>query len=192
MCSSDLEDTGGEASPPKKPTPSTPRGGGHRRTASGDVALARMLPMGSPKSPKLPRRKMERWSEGEIEPSSPQIEPQTPQTPFETPNFRLPALTGIKRVISTSTLMDIASYSTLAADRDADATHAPAEEPGTAYPHTRRLLGGRRRRLGLAARLVARDERREEVHVPVKLAHGALGNRAEAHQIGRASCRERV
>jgi len=136
---STAEDTGGEASPPKKPTPSTPRGGGHRRTASGDVALARMLPMGSPKSPKLPRRKMERWSEGEIEPSSPQIEPQTPQTPFETPNFRLPALTGIKRVISTSTLMDIASYSTLAADRDADATHAPAEEPGTAYPHTRRL-----------------------------------------------------
>ena len=136
---STAEDTGGEASPPKKPTPSTPRGGGHRRTASGDVALARMLPMGSPKSPKLPRRKMERWSEGEIEPSSPQIESQTPQTPFETPNFRLPALTGIKRVISTSTLMDIASYSTLAADRDADATHAPAEEPGTAYPHTRRL-----------------------------------------------------
>uniref|UniRef100_A0A7S0DV09 PI3K/PI4K catalytic domain-containing protein n=1 Tax=Phaeocystis antarctica TaxID=33657 RepID=A0A7S0DV09_9EUKA len=135
---STAEDTAGEATPPKKPTPSTPRGG-HRRTASGDVALARTLPMGSPKPP---RRKMERWSEGEIEPSSPQIEPQTPPTPFETPNFRLPALTGIKRVISTSTLMDIASYSTLAADRDADATHAPAEEPGTSYPHTRRLSMG--------------------------------------------------
>ena len=36
--------------------------------------------------------------------------------------------------------MDIASYSTLAAERDADGgTHAPADEPGTAYPHTRRL-----------------------------------------------------
>lgn len=161
---STAEDTGGEASPPKKPVPwesaprggvtssprggvtSSPRGGGaHRRTASGDVALARTLQMaGSPKqqrSPKLPRRKMERWSEGEIEPSpAAQLEPHAPYTPFDTPSARPPALTGIKRVISTSTLMDIASYSTLAAERDADGgTHAPADEPGTAYPHTRRL-----------------------------------------------------
>ena len=84
---STAEDTGGEASPPKKPAPweSSPRAGGaHRRTASGDIALARTLQMaGSPKqqrSPKLPRRKMERWSEGEIEPSpSAQLEPHTPQ-----------------------------------------------------------------------------------------------------------------
>ena len=85
---------------------------------------------GSPKqqrSPKLPRRKMERWSEGEIEPSpSAQLEPHTPQTPFDTPSSRPPALTGIKRVISTSTLMDIASYSTLAAERDADLTLSPS------------------------------------------------------------------
>merc|ERR1719424_1939912 len=46
---STAEDTAGETTPPKKPAPSTPRGGGHRRTASGDVALARTLTMGSPK-----------------------------------------------------------------------------------------------------------------------------------------------
>ena len=53
----------------------------------------------------------------------------TPQTPFDTPSSRPPALTGIKRVISTSTLMDIASYSTLAAERDADLTLTPTLTP---------------------------------------------------------------
>jgi len=122
--------TAEESSPPKK---SPPRGG-HRRTASGDISLARRLPVSSPK----PRHKMERWSEGEIEPPSPQTPSITPcDTPTATPTFRRPALTGIKRVISTSTLMDIASFSTLASE--ADATHGPAEEASSSYTYTRRL-----------------------------------------------------